>query len=103
MVEPIDAQNMLSRTPLVEKTAAAQKDQAALLNQPTTQLEKEKQHMQDKVSGQHDPQKVTDDKKKKTDDERHDTHAQQEPEHSPEIELVQDPAEEPTHKLDVTI
>lgn len=103
MVEPIDAQNMLSRTPLVEKAAVARKEQAIQLNQPATQIEKEKHHEQDKVGTKHDLQHVEDEKRNQSGAKSQHQTEQQESEEAPEIELVREAAEIPEHKLDVTI
>jgi len=105
MVEPLDAQNMLSRTPVVEKTAAAQRENALLLNQPTSQIEKERQHQNENVKLQRETVR-TEDQQNQKQNPSSGTSGQREAKPENEemgVELVREPAETPEHQLDVTI
>ncbi|MEW6517333.1 MAG: hypothetical protein AB1439_10580 [candidate division FCPU426 bacterium] len=105
MVEPLDAQNLFSRTPLVEKTAAAQRDQAAHLNLPARQMEKDAQHMPGGVEMHRQVQKTEDrDPGRSGQGNRSGSHGTQADAPSPiEVTEVQEEAETPAHELDITI
>lgn len=109
MVEPIDAQNMLSRTPLVEKTAATLRENALQMNQPASQIEKEKSHQNENVQFKRETSRA-EEKKNRKQKTSSDSQEENSPKKTaageagtPSVELVQEAAEMPDHKLDVTI
>lgn len=105
MVEPIDAQNMLSRAPLVEKAAATQRDQAMQLNHPSSQVEKEKHHQNENVQfrppvRQAEEREASPEQDLTKAEEEQPGPEEKKPAH---VELVQEEAETPQHQVDMTI
>jgi hypothetical protein len=104
MVEPIELQNMLGRTPLVEKTVAAQRDdiqqQANLAAQFTVQREHKNEKVQLKREGVRTETK-RDEASKKQSQESGGSGTQESS--APTVELVRESTDEPEHRLDVTI
>lgn len=105
MVEPLDAQNLLSRTPLVEKTAASQRDQAAQLSLPASQMERDAQHMAGSVEMQHQTQRTEDRPNSRSGQNRNPRGpaGQADGASRPGVTSVSDEADAPTHELDITV
>jgi hypothetical protein len=104
MVEPLDAQNLLSRTPLVEKAAAAQREQAATLNQALSQLEKDKKPLSEHVQPRREPERA---QERRQDESRPQDEAKEgkrrQGQKAAGVEWVATTTDEPEHNLDVTV
>ncbi len=105
MVEPLDAQNMLSRTPLVEKTAAAERNQAVQFNDPRSQLEREKTHENENVQLKHEVVRLEEheEEKRRPKPQARDKRPPASRGNGPEVELVQESADTPRHQVDITL
>jgi hypothetical protein len=105
MVEPLELHNMLGRTPLVEKTVAAHREDLQQQANLAAQFLDQRQHKSETVNFKHESART---------ETKQDGHAQGrqgapgEGAHdsdspAPAVELVQESSDEPEHKLDVTI
>lgn len=103
MVEPIDAQNMLSRTPMVEKTVAGQKEQAALHHAQNEQFKKERLNEGEHVTSQGETEKTEDRPKKHGAADQESSKDRRSEEIQNKVEWVDEAADEPDHEIDVTI
>lgn len=107
MVEPLDMQNMLGRTPLVEKTVAAQRDDVQQQAHTAAQFAVARQHKNENVQLKRDSPRT---EAKKDNPKRGQAQAGDaggdpapEPEEAGEVDLVSETSDEPRHRLDVTI
>ena len=105
MVEPLELQNMLGRTPLVEKTVAAQRDDVQQQADAAAQFVVQRQHKNENVQLKKDSPRT---EVKKENSQRGQGEKGREAktasaEEGAEVELVSEPAEEPHHRLDITI
>jgi len=109
MVEPLEIHNMLGRTPLVEKTVAAHRDDAQQLQNQAAQIQRLREHADQKVELKRETARVEPDNSRehKTGEGRREGSGSEQPNASAgeaeTIEWVQEAADEPEHKLDVTI
>lgn len=105
MVEPIELQNMLGRTPLVEKVVAAHREDLQQQANLAAQFVEQRQHKSETVNFKHESVRT------ETKNDQHEggkPPASGEDGHGPQdaaagVELVQESTDEPEHKLDVTI
>ncbi len=104
MVEPLDAQNMLSRTPLVEKTVAAQQENASQLQAQAAQFKKERLHEGEHIHREGEADRTEDPPKKEGQaPQDQDPHQAQGGAKEQSVEWVEESADEPAHNLDITI
>lgn len=105
MVEPLEMQNLLGRTPLVEKTVAAQREDMQQLQNQDARIQRQKVHQDETVQLKREPAGI-EQKKKEQEGKQAAGHSQSEAQAPPQgqgVELVQENPEAPVHKLDVTI
>jgi hypothetical protein len=104
MVEPLDAQNMLSRTPLVEKTVAAQQENAGQLQAQAAQFKKDRLHEGEQVKREKEADRTEDSTQKEGRTPRETAqHQAQGNDREQNVEWVEERADEPEHHLDITI
>lgn len=103
MVEPIDAQNMLAKTPAVEKTVAAHRENLNQQQVLANQLQKERTHEGDNVNLQREAERTEDKLEKQKKQDLSDKKKEQEKQQDQQVEWVEDSPDDPDHELDVTI
>jgi hypothetical protein len=105
MVEPLDLHHMVGQTPLVEKTVAAQRENAQQLHNQNAQIQRLREHPPEKVEKQRESAAV----ERKADEEHRDAEQRRPgaegrpPDDEEAVKLVREEADAPAHKLDVTI
>jgi len=105
VVEPIELQNMLGRTPLVEKTIAAQREDGQQQANTAAQFTVQRQHKNENVQLKRESPRteVKKDNPQRGQGERKAGGQGSAPAAEEMVELVADTPEEPQHKLDITI
>jgi hypothetical protein len=105
MVEPLELQNMLGRTPLVEKTVAAQRDDVQQQANAAAQLAAQRQHKNENVQLKRESPRteVKKDNPKRGQAEKDGKRPAAATTDEPKVELVSADNEEPQHNLDITI
>lgn len=105
MVDPLNTQNMVSRMPAVEKTVASHRENAPQVQAQVEQAQRDKQRVDEHVQQDREPLRA--EAGNKDGGEGHANAKKKKPqapaaEDAP-VELVQEEADNPEHKLDVTI
>jgi hypothetical protein len=104
MLEPLDAQNMIARTPGVEKTVAAHREDLPQAQKALQQIQRERLHADENVSAQ---KETPASEKTKDPGPRHPKRRPGTPRpaapQGQNVELVREAADEPEHQVDVDL
>ncbi len=106
MVEPIELHNMLGRTPLIEKTVAAQRDDIQQQANLAAQFNLQREHKHEKVELKHEGVRTEGKKEDSPQGKKENGGSHLNSPHEAEgtsVELVQENTDEPKHQLDITI
>jgi hypothetical protein len=107
MVDSLDLHHMVGQTPLVEKTVAAQRENAQQMHNQNAQIQRLREHPPEKVERERETsalERKAEDEHRKPESNRPQAESGEPDAETPEpVKLVQEEAETPVHKLDVTI
>lgn len=108
MVDPLDLHHMVGQTPLVEKTVAAQRENAQQLHNQNAQIQRVRQHQEEKVQRQPESAKIEtppgrEQRREETQAEKGGAGAGEPAAAAETVQRVSEKADEPEHKLDVTL